>query len=968
MTYKKKLIEVALPLEAINAASVREKSIRHGHPSTLHLWWARRPLAACRAVLFAQLVDDPSGHADTLLDDPKIRAQAEANLAKRLKAWRDREADARRNVPDTPEPTLEGCAADIERKRLFAIVEDLVKWENSTNEEVLERARAEIRRSCGGELPPVYDPFSGGGSIPLEAQRLGLPAHGSDLNPVAVMIGKAMIEIPPKFKDMEPIHPGLKERNHYRNAEGLAEDVKYYGEWMREQAWERIGHLYPQVELPKEYGGGTATVIAWIWARTVPSPDPAFSDVPVPLISSFVMSSKTGKEAWIEPLVDRQAKTISYRIRRKGTAAEIAKAKEGTKAGRGANFRCLLSDTAITPEHVKSNGRAGRMGQTLIAIVAEGHRSRAYVAPTEEHERTAMSALPEWEPETSLPNDPRNFWTVDYGLTTFGDLFTDRQLVALNTFSDLVHEAREVIEQDALAAGLSSDPTSLRDGGKAAKAYAEAVSVYLAFAIDRLADAGSSIATWSSSGFIRFTFARQAIPMTWDFAECNVMSDSTGNFMGAVDWVWKSLLGFRPNASGTVVQNDAQSAKLPDGAVVSTDPPYYDNIGYADLSDYFYVWLRQNIKDVYPELGGTISVPKAEELVATPYRYGSKEKAEAHFMTGMTAAISSLSGQSCSAFPATIYYAFKQSEIEQQGISSTGWSTFLQAIISAGYAIVGTWPIRTERAARTIATGNNALANSVVLVCRKKDASAEVITRAEFIRALKRELPPAIAELQAANIAPADMPQSAIGPGMGVFSRCKAVLGADDKPMTVKTALQLINVELDAYLGGIQGEFDAETRFAITWFEQNGMAKGDYGVADNLARARGIAVDGVAHAGIVESAAGKVRLLRRDELDPEWEPRTDPPTTVWECLQHLVRQHEKDGIAKDTALLVKKIGDKADAAKDLAYCLYDISANKRRDTKEAMAYNALIADWAELTREAATIHDTRGDRQTRLNL
>lgn len=913
--YKKKLIEVAIPLEAINAASAREKSIRHGHPSTLHLWWARRPLAACRAVLFAQLVDDPSSLPDQF-------------------------------------PTEELQKA--ERDRLFAIIEDLVKWENSTNEEVLERARAEIRRSCDGVLPPVYDPFSGGGSIPLEAQRLGLPAYGSDLNPVAVMIGKAMIEIPPKFKDQMPIHPGIKDRNHYRNAEGLAEDVKYYGEWMRERAIERIGHLYPQVDLPKENGGGKGTVIAWIWSRTVPSPDPAFSDVQVPIASSFLLSSKAGKETWIEPIVDKSAKTVTYRIRKGGTKAELAFAKEGTKAGRGANFRCILSDTAITPDYVKTKGKAGEMGQSLIAIVTEGKGNRAYIAPSSEQERLALSAKPDWKPETSLPNDPRNFWTVDYGLTTFGDLFTDRQLVALNTFSALVHEVRAIIERDATAAGLLSDSTPLRDGGCGAKAYSEAVSVYLAFAIDRLADAGSSIATWSSSEFIRFTFARQAIPMTWDFAECNVMSDSTGNFMGAVDWVWKALLGFCPNAIGIEIQHDAQNVKLPDGAVVSTDPPYYDNIGYADLSDYFYVWLRRNIKDVYPELGSTIAVPKAEELVATPYRHGGRTNAETHFLTGMTSAISSLAAQSSSKYPATIYYAFKQSEIEQEGLSSTGWATFLQAVISAGYSIVGTWPVRTERAARTIAVGTNALANSVVLVCRKKEASAETITRAEFIRALKRELPSAIKELQAASIAPADMPQSAIGPGMGVFSRYRAVLESDDSPMSVKAALQLINRELDEYLGGIQGEFDADTRFAITWFEQNGLKQGDYGTANNIATARGISVESVKHAGIVESQAGKVRILRRDELDVEWEPDADGHLTVWECCQHLVRLHEKHGIGYETAVMLKKFGsDKAEAVKDLAYILYDLCANKRQDAKEATAYNALIADWSDLTREAA---------------
>lgn len=930
--YKKKLIEVAIPLEAINAASAREKSIRHGHPSTLHLWWARRPLAACRAVLFAQLVDDPSS-------DPK-------------------------NFP-TPE------AQEAERKRLFDVIENLVKWENSTNEEVLERARAEIRKSCGGELPPVYDPFSGGGSIPLEAQRLGLPAYGSDLNPVAVMIGKAMIEIPPKFKDKEPIHPGAKDRHFYRNAEGLAEDVKYYGEWMREKAWERIGHLYPQVDLPKEYGGGKATVIAWIWARTVPSPDPAFSDVQVPIASSFLLSTKVGKEAWVEPIVDKQAKTISYRIRHGGTKAEIAAAKEGTKAGRGANFRCLMSDTAITPDYVKSNGRAGNMGQTLIAIVAEGNRSRAYVAPTEADERLALSAKPEWKPETSLPNDPRNFWTVDYGLTTFGDLFTDRQLVALNTFSDLVHEARERIETDALASDQPSDPTPLRDGGNGAKAYAEAVSVYLGMVVNKVADRHTSIATWDSSSTklqLRNTFARQSIPMTWDFGEGNVFCSSSGAWEPSVNWVSMSVSVLPSLSTGSMVQENAQAQRIAEGKVISSDPPYYDNIGYADLSDFLFVWLRKALRDVYPDLFSLLATPKADELVATPYRHGGREAAESFFLKGMTVAIESMARQSSDVFPATIYYAFKQSEVAQEGISSTGWATFLQAVVEAGYAVVGTWPIRTEMANRMIASGTNALANSVVLVCRKKEATAESVTRAEFIRALKRELPPAISKLQAANIAPADMPQSAIGPGMGVFSRYKAVLESDDSPMSVKTALQLINRELDEYLGGIQGEFDADTRFAITWFEQNGAGKGDYGVADNLARARGISVDSVKHAGIVESAAGKVRILSRDELDDDWDPEDDRHLTVWECLQHLVRQHEKDGISHDTAVLLKKINTQAEAVKDLAYCLYDISANKRKDAKEATAYNALIADWTELTKAAAAIHDTSGDRQIRLEI
>lgn len=964
-TYKKKLIEVALPLEAINAASSREKSIRHGHPSTLHLWWARRPLATCRAVLFAQLVDDPSEHVDTLLADPKSRAAAEADLKVRLRIWGERQGDRSEDAVVIPKPTLEEVVADLERQRLFRIIEDLVKWENSTNEEVLDRARAEILRSCDGVLPPVYDPFSGGGSIPLEAQRLGLPAYGSDLNPVAVMIGKAMIEIPPKFRGNDPIHPGMPERNHYRNAEGLAEDVKYYGEWMRERAFERIGHLYPEVDLSKEYGGRKATVIAWIWSRTVPSPDPAFSDVHVPIASSFLLSSKVGKESWIEPIVDKAAKTISYRIRHGGTKDEIAAAKTGTKAGRGASFRCIMSDTAITPDYVKRTGRSGAMGQTLLAIVAEGNRSRAYVAPTEEHERTAMSAIPQCEPETKLPNDPRNFWTVDYGLTTFGDLFTDRQLVALNTFSDLVHEARTQIEQDALAAGMDPDQTPLREDGRGAKAYAEGVSVYLGFGVSRLSDIQNSLCRWESSKTqVRNLFGRQAIPMLWDFGENNIFADAAGDYRTSLGSIVRVIEKFTPGASGIEINHDAQTVIYPDNTVISTDPPYYDNIGYADLSDFFFTWMKPAIRPVYPDLFGVMATPKAEELVATPYRHGGRDAAETFFMTGMSRAIANMAAQSSPDYPATIYYAFKQSEINQEGISSTGWATFLQAVVEAGYAVVGTWPMRTEMANRMIASGTNALANSVVLVCRKKEATAEVITRAEFVRALKRELPPAIAKLQAANIAPADMPQSAIGPGMGVFSRYAAVLESDDRPMSVKTALQLINAELDTFLSSLTGDFDAETRFAVTWFEQFGYDKGDFGTAQSLCQARGLAVESVKHAGIIESAAGKVRLLKRSELNEEWDPTTDPHLTIWECLQYLVRA--LDGGEENAARLLKRIGpERAGAVKDLAYYLYDLAGNKRRDAQEATSYNALIALWSDLTGLASTVRDDT-DRQASL--
>ena len=906
-TYKKKLIEVAMPLEAINKASAREKSIRHGHPSTLHLYWARRPLAACRAVLFAQLVDDPSAHPDQF----------------------PTEADQQK-----------------ERERLFGIMEELVIWENSTNDEVLKRAHAEILKSWDGELPPIHDPFSGGGSIPLEAQRLGLPAYGSDLNPVAVMIGKAMIEIPPLFKDMKPAHPGGAERTHYKNAEGLAEDIKYYGEWMHKKAFERIGNFYPQVDLPKEHGGGKATVIAWIWARTVPSPDPALGGLPVPLIRSFDLSTKKGKETWIKPVVEGDDYRFEIETKAQGHKRHDL---DGTVDRNGAF--CLVSGTAMPLSYVRQEAQKGNMKQRLIAIVAEGIKGRAYVAPSDIQEQTAFETDRPEISDINLPEKALGYRIQAYGMKTYGDLFTDRQLMTLNTFSDLVALTREQIEQDVLAKGFSSDQMPLRDRGTGAKAYAEAVSVYLGFMVGQLANHNSHICSWHSRNTqLRNVFARQAIPITWDFAESNPFCSSSGSFENLHSRMVKGVAEGLPSKSfGSVSQQDATQVNYLSNTIISTDPPYYDNIGYADLSDFFFTWMKPTLKSIYPDIFGVLATPKAEELVATPFRHGSKEVAETFFLNGMSKAIKNMASSSSDAAPATIYYAFKQSEIDQEGISSTGWATFLEAVIEAGYAVVGTWPMRTEMANRMVASGTNALANSVVLVCRKRQESAEEITRAEFVRTLKHELPDAIKDLQAANVSAADMPQSAIGPGIGIFSRYKAVLEANDSRMTVKAALQLINAELDEFLNNLHGDFDADTRFATTWFEQHGTDKGEYGAADNIARARGISVDSAKHAGIVDSSDGKVRILKRNELDPEWNPETDTHLTIWECCQHLIRVLETEG-EQAAAELLKKMGSaNAEQVKDLAYYLYDVCAKKRQDAKEATAYNGLIAVWSELT-------------------
>ena len=734
---------------------------------------------------------------------------------------------------------------------------------------------------------------------------------------------------------------------------------------MREEAWGRIGHLYPQVDLPKEHGGGKATVIAWIWARTVPSPDPAFSNAMVPIASNFILSSKKKSEAWVEPIVDKIKGFIAYKVRTGGTPKELSTAKRGTKASRGANFVCVLSGNAISSEYVKQSGMKGRMSYQLIGIVAAKGNQRVYLSPSEEQIEAAFCDG-EINPTTlPLPRHSQYVGVLGYGVEDFSELHSRRQFIALSCFSDLVSEVRTEVESDFIQ-GKASVNLSAQD----AKHYANAVATFLACAVSRAADHWNISATWEhAGGFIAHMFTRQAIPMVWDYGEGNPFSKGTGSWSKTcMDWVVRVLDKSLPSSDGFIAQSDAQNAPIPDGAVISTDPPYYDNVPYADISDFFYLWLRKSVRNIYPDEFSTLSVPKSEELVADRMRHEGAEKAESFFLKGMQEAISVMQRASAPEFPTTIYYAFKQSEMTQEGISSTGWASFLTSVLNANYSVIGTWPMRTERSARMRAIGSNALANSVVMVCRKRDVEAETITRAEFIRALKRELAPAIAELQSASIAPADMPQSAIGPGMGVFSRYTAVLEADDSPMTVKTALQLINRQLDEYLGGIQGEFDADTRFSISWFEQHGMKSGEFGIANSIATARGISVNSVKHAGIIESTGGRVRLLSRDELDPDWNPVTDTHLTIWECLQHLVRIHQAEGVSYPTALMLKKLGSRADATKDLAYCLYDISVNKRQDAKEATAYNALIADWTDLSREAAAVIEDAGSGQLGMDL
>jgi putative DNA methylase len=921
--YKKKLIEVAIPLDAINTASAYEKLPGIGpHPRGIHLWWARRPHAATRAILFCQLVDDPSSNPDVFA---------------------------------TPEDQ------DQERQRLFRIIEELAQWKNSNNEEVLNRARVEIAKSCDGDIPPIYDPFAGGGSIPMEALRLGMPSYASDLNPVASMIVKAMIEVFPQFAGKLPVHPNHRERVIYSGLQGLAEDFRYYGDYWCDKVRRKVGHLYPEAEIPRKLGGGKGKVVAWLWARTVPSPDPALGGLPVPLIRSFDLSNVKGRKSWLEPVVEGASYRFEVRSEQFGDRGEAEKGTVGRQGG-----RCLVSGAAMPLSYIREQARAGNLNQTLVSVAVERSGGKIYLPANDELSKIDTPPIEELMPSGTIDHWPGCTNCVVYGMSDFSHLFSIRQSTALLAFSETIPEVLDQVEVDMANATSNADDSSVQISD--APEYRKAIAILLSFALDRALDFNNVLTGWRPGNEkIMYLFSRHAIPMVWDYGEANILEDVVGGMPGILKYQSKCVETLPSNGIGNVRQMDARLVHYPAGAVISTDPPYYDNVPYSNLSDFFYIWMKKNLKNYYPEIFSTMLVPKQDEIVANQFRFGSQERAEEQFLGGMREAITNFRKQSSDRFPITIYYAFKQSEIANEGLSSTGWATFLSAIIDSGLTVEGTWPVRTESSSRLRAIGSNALANSVVLVCRKKEANAEAISRAEFIRALKRELPAAIAELQAANIAPADMPQSAIGPGMGIFSRCKAVLESDDSPMSVKTALQLINAELDEYLGGIQGEFDPDTRFAISWFEQNGMGKGDFGLADSLARARGIAVESVKHAGIVESQAGKVRILKRDELDPEWEPQTDTHLTVWECLQYLVRAHEKDGISYNTALLLRKIDDKAEAVKDLAYCLYDICANKRQDAREATAYNALIADWSDLTREAAAIVDIRGTGQTRMD-
>ncbi len=904
----KKLIEVALPLDKINAACAREKSIRHGHPSTLHLWWARRPLAAARAVIWASLVDDPSSHPELF-------------------------------------PTEED--QHQERERLFAILEKLVIWENSNNQDVLDAAKKEILKYNHGEFPTLLDSFAGGGAIPLEAQRLGLKAIAHDLNPVAVMINKAMIEIPPRFSGKPPVNPdarrALNNTTGWVGAQGLAEDVRYYGKWMKEKAYEKIGHLYPKVQLPPEEDGGEATVIAWIWARTVKCPNPA-CEAEAPLIHSFALSKKKGKEAYVKVEYDN-----------KNFHTEIIHGKpdnrqEGTISRKGAICACCGSP--ISYNYLRTECMAGRMYSKMIAVVAEGKKNRIYLKPNSKQQSIAVVPKPEDYPRGELAYYPGHLNTNAYGLNTFDKLFTNRQLTALTTFSSLISDVIAKVEEDALAAGTKNDGKGLDAGGKGARAYGEAVGVYLAFLVDQIANHSSSVCGWNAPNEqMRNTFGRQAIPMVWDYAECNIFSHSSGSYESLFKRMWEAFESLGNGKIGQAEQFDAQCDCGVHNIMVSTDPPYYDNIGYADLSDFFYIWMRQSLKNIYPDLFSTMLVPKADELIATPYRHeGSKEKAKKFFENGMLETCKQIYKYTKNDIPVTIYYAYKQSDFNPSGDAS-GWESMLNAIICAGFAITGTWPMRTEKQGRMIENGTNALASSIVLVCRKRPENAPQTSRRNLIAQLRRELHPALKKLQESNIAPVDLAQAAIGPGMGVFSRYRSVLEADGTEMTVRSALQIINEQVDAYFNEQIGSMDTESRFCVDLYLQKAYEDIPYGEAEILATAKGALIPKMVEHKVLYAKAGKVHLVKREQL-PSVVVLDEH--NIWLLTQQLTFAMEEGGIEACAQKVSSLYGSNAERAKDLAYRLYTV-AEQKGWTSEAFAYNALVVSWPDIQSKAAEL-------------
>ncbi len=896
---KKKLIEVALPLLAINRGSEEDKNRKTGHIRNLHKWFAPMPLPAWRAMLFAALVDDPGEH-----------------------------------LPEKD--------AEKERERLIQLVERLSKFDAYKDADLIAQARQEILNSVGGTPPTVVDPFCGGGSTLLEAQRLGLTTRASDLNPVPVLITTVLCRIPSVFGSQSPVNPSFRATllDTNRGLGGLKTDVTYYASRIRKLALAKLEKYYPPI--------GEAIPFAYRWSWTVASPEPSAQHLYTPLVSNWLLSHHKRHRAWVEP--KREGGGIRFTIRSDGTPTEPTTGRAAAK--------CLYTTSPIPLEYIREQGRLGQLRQKMFAMAARDGDRLVYFTPDEGQIAAANSV-----PETTMPGIPMpaaalGFRVQQYGIRNFLDLFTKRQRFAIETFADLIGEVHAEIHQHAVQSGLANDDIRLEEGGLGARAYADSVAAVLGLCVGKMAQSNNILVRWfidprNGSGKATPAFDRHAVPMVWDFVETNPFGGSVGDWTGPV--LETALRAFDlcvPNAGPTVVvQEDARkvAAHLPANALIATDPPYYSNIGYADLSDFFYVWLRKSLRSVFPALLGTVATPKDDELIATPHRHeGSIDRANHYFRAGFSSVFGSLAQNADPRFPVLIVYAIKQAEEIGETVGSTGWEVFLGGLVDAHMMIVATWPVRTTTDTRMIGIGNNALASAIFVVGRLRPSDSPTVPLREFLSDLKTELPVALAHLQRSNIAPVDLAQAAIGPGMAVYTRYADVLDAAGKPLSVRDALALINQTLDEVLAEQEGDFDTTSRWALAWFEQSGFGEGEYGIAETLTKAKNTSISGMVEAGILKSKGGKVRLLRPEEFSPNSDPTRDPRLTAWEIVHQLVRVLEAEGESA-AADLVSKLGSKAEIARALAYRLYTMCERKKR-AQEALSYNALVQSWPEILR------------------
>lgn len=923
MPARKKLIEVALPLEAINRESATDKVLSVGHPTTLHYWWAPRPLPACRAVVFASLVDDPSAHPDRF-------------------------------------PTEEDQAK--ERARLFSLMEELITWGNRSNPDLLKQAGDEIARSVDGALPTLLDPFAGRGLIPLEGQRLGLDVVASDLNPVAVLISRCLVEIAPSFPGQAPIHPEVPRElvQSWHGASGMTEDLRRYAADVRDAVAEEIRPLFPQYRVTPELTAkrtelegleGDHEVAAWIWARTVRCSNPACGFV-IPMTGSFWLSKKGKEKWWIEPRAEPGTRRCTFDVRHgSGPAPDPTKVPKT-----GGSFTCPSCKEVTGDNHLESEGEAGHIGAQLMACIVDLGRGKGkvFLPPTQEQEEAAAGAEPAWTPDFPLPDYGQALPTVKHGAKTWADLFTARQTVVLDALCRGVGTVRPRIEGDALRNGLSDDGVPFLEGGRGARAYADALGHLLGIVIGKYANRSSAFCFWHSGReTVEQPFAQQGIQKTWDFVESNPFSTSSGGWEVAVRYPAKVIAGTnRDMRPGRARQRSATEPwEKGEKFLVVTDPPYYDNMGYADLSDFFYVWLRRALGEVDPELFASLLTPKAEEIAAVRHLFqGSRDRADQHFVDSFGRAFANLAGLHDDRFPLPLFYAYRQKQARGEGVGSTGWETMLEGLLGAGLAVVGTWPILTE-SVETIKKTKSSLSTSVVVVCRKRPTTAPLATRREFLSELKAELPPAVARLQEANIAPVDLAQAAIGPGMAVFSRYSRVMESDGTAMTVGAAIITINQVLDEILAGQESDFDPDTRWALAWFAEFGMEEGPYGRAENLSTAMNTSIQGMEEAGILRFGRGKVCLHSREQLDADWDPAKDRRLTIWEVTQHLIRTLKAGGEMAAAELLARVGGGMGETARELAYRLFAIS-DRKKWIQEAVAYNTLVTSWPEISRLA----------------